>query len=502
MSDQLERLVETAEESIVEASKVAELDSSRPQFHFRAVAQWMDDPNGIIYHKGMYHMMYSLNPHSSDHRAGMVYKTSVRVWDPESDDWTGGITVWGHARSADLVHWEHLPIAIYPDIQKGEHFIWFGCTVISDEGVPLAIYTAIGPNMRPEDTAQQWGATGDCDLVKWHAIPSNPLLVNAVHGQEVILEWRDPFVFKERGRTFMILGGRADDANGGVPVVTLYEATNPAFTRWDYRGIIFRHPRKEVPSVECPNLVKIDGKWVLLLSPHGQVEYYVGDLDLDNYAFRSERSGVVDHSENFYATNILVDGEGRALMWGAVEGFEGTSGWNGCVSLPRQLNVTAKGVLIQRPAKELEILRGTKSSGGKALLAGEETVICRVRNGEAIELKAEIWHERGAIFGIRLRYAVGTCDIQFDSNTVKVLGVSFPTIHPGTLSRLHLFVDRTVLDLFVNETICATVVMPLISGPLEADLFCEAGSIGWATLTLWELEATDLFTNYSDDFGS
>jgi beta-fructofuranosidase len=501
MPDQLQHLVDTAEEAIREASKVADLDTSRPQFHFRAPAQWMDDPNGIIYHRGMYHMMYSLNPHSSEHRAGMVYKTAVRVWDPHSEDWTGGITVWGHARSADLVHWEHLPVAIYPAIEKGEHFVWFGCTAINDEGVPMAIYTAIGPNMRPEDTAQQWAAIGDGDLIDWQPLPSNPLLVDAIHHHEVIREWRDPFVFKEGGRTFMVLGGRAQVGGGGEPVVTLYEATNPAYTNWAYRGIIFRHPRKEVPSVECPNLVKVDGKWILLLSPHGEVEYYVGRLDLNEYTFEVESSGIVDHSENFYATNVLFDGQGRAVMWGAVEGFVATSGWNGCVSLPRQLNITADGTLLQRPVKELETLRAKKFSGGKTLVGGEETAIFRVENGEAIELNAEIGHEHNTTFGIRLRYAGGACDVRLDGRTVRVGDLSFEAPDRGTSTSVRIFVDRTILELFINATICATRVIPSVNGALEVDFYCAGGSIRRAELTLWALDVKGLFTYHRETSG-
>ncbi|XBS71461.1 glycoside hydrolase family 32 protein [Acerihabitans sp. KWT182] len=209
MSEDLQKLAETAESAILAAAAIAERDAGRPLYHFRAPAQWMDDPNGIIFHEGMYHMMYSLNPHSAEHRAGMVYKTAVRVWDMHSKDWTGGITVWGHARSKDLVHWEHLPIAVYPSIGKGEHFVWFGCTVINDEGVPMAIYTAIGPEMRPEDSAEQWAALGSPDLMTWRPLPSNPLLTGSAHGATVIGEWRDPFVFKEAGRTFMVLGDAA-----------------------------------------------------------------------------------------------------------------------------------------------------------------------------------------------------------------------------------------------------------------------------------------------------
>jgi beta-fructofuranosidase len=350
--------------------------------------------------------------------------------------------------------------------------------------------------MRPEDTAQQWAAIGDGDLFNWHALPSNPLLVDAIHGQDVIREWRDPFIFKEDGRTFMVLGGRSRNADQGEPVVTLYEATNPTFTNWVYRGIIFRHPRKEVPSAECPNLVKIDGKWILLVSPHGKVEYYIGQLDLDNYTFRVESSGVVDHSENFYATNILFDGQGRALMWGAVVGFVGTVGWNGCVSLPRQLNVATDGILLQRPTEKLEVLRRKTSSGVKALASGETAIVCGVQHGEAAELKAEIEHERDAVFGFRLLYLNGTCDVWLDSNTVKVGDFRLTAHNRGSRTSVHLLIDRTVLELFINETICATRIIPLISGTLEIELYCIGGSIGRAEVTLWELEVSDLFRDY------
>ena len=96
------------------ADEKADKDIIRPEYHFHAPAQWMDDPNGVIYYKGYYHMMYSLNPDTDKYRAGMVYKTGSSIWKTSEPDWTGGITVWGHARSKDLLHWEHLPVALYP----------------------------------------------------------------------------------------------------------------------------------------------------------------------------------------------------------------------------------------------------------------------------------------------------------------------------------------------------------------------------------------------------
>lgn len=495
MSEDLQHLVETAEESIRAAASIADADPSRPRYHFRAPAQWMDDPNGIIFHEGWYHMMYSLNPHSAVHRAGMVYKTAVRVWDPKSPDWTGGITVWGHARSRDLAHWEHLPIALYPSIDRGEHFIWFGCTTINGEGRPVAIYTAVGPEMRPEDTAQQWAALGDESLLRWRPAAENPILSSTIHGHQTIREWRDPFVFKEGGRAYMILGGRELDGSSGRPVVALYEAANARYTKWQYKGILFRHPRGAVPSVECPNLAKIDGRWVLLVSPHGPVEYYIGNLDLAACAFSVEQSGVVDHSHNFYATNVLFDGTGRPLMWGAVEGFTNTSGWNGCVSLPRELRVTERG-LEQRPAKELQALRGSHTRFSGAVRRGEKCPIARVAECEALELQGTIQHGKGAEAALRVIHERGVLELAFGPSGVAVNGKCFEAQRTHDRTDIHLYVDRTVIELFVDRTTVAAYVVPLMSGAATVEIEGTSGPVTDAALDVWTLNARGLFSNY------
>ncbi|WP_413742799.1 glycoside hydrolase family 32 protein [Sodalis sp. RH15] len=491
MSEDLQKLVDTAEASIRAAAVVAEQDASRPLYHFRAPSQWMDDPNGIIFHDGMYHMMYSLNPHSAEHRAGMVYKTAVRVWDVNSEDWTGGITVWGHARSKDLVHWEHLPIAVYPSIDKGEHFVWFGCTVINDEGVPMAVYTAIGPDMRPEDTAEQWAALGSPDLMTWRPLPSNPLLTGAVHGDRVIGEWRDPFLFKDAGRTFMVLGGRCD----GKPVVALYEATNPGFTAWTYRGIIFTHPRGGVPSAECPNLFKLGNKWVLLVSPHAEVEYYVGELDPDRCTFTIENSGIVDYSRNFYATNVLFDDRGRALAWGALVGFKETKGWNCCVSLPREFSLSADGKLLQSPAAELRALRGPRldihHSTAKGLV-----VIGRLAQGQCLEFEAEFDHTATASFGLSIIHQDGRLDIELSPDSFRLGGFTAPLARREKKTKLQLFIDRTVLEIFIDNAACAARVIPLVRGAVEIGLYSNGGEAASAHGSVWQLQAEDLFTRF------
>lgn len=492
-SQDLSVLIETAPVALAAAARVAETDVSRPRFHFRAPGQWMDDPNGIIYHGGTYHVMYSLNPHSSEHRAGMVYRTSERVWDPMSPDWTGGITVWGHAVSPDLVHWEHQPIALYPSVDKGEHFIWFGSTAINDEGLPIAIYTAIGPQLRPEDTAEQWAAIGSADLRSWSPLASNPVLVDTVHDPLVVREWRDPFIFRKDDRVFMILGARTGPDDGGDPVVLLYETSNSAFTEWEYRGVLYRHDDRETPSIECPNLVEVDGEWVMIFSPHGRVQYAVGDLDVDAPSFTVRSRGTVDHSDNFYATNVMHGPDATPILWAAVEGFANTRGWNGALSLPRSLSMN-DGRLQQRPVRELEILRGRRTDTTTCLEA--PTDLGEAPGGVA-ELIVDAKAGTAARWELRLDSGSGTLRVQLSPSTVTILTgdairLEF-TLTEAITQRLQLHLDRSVLDLTVNDTDCATVVVPAVTGTVSASavpLGTEAVEIA---ATLWELNAEGLF---------
>jgi len=486
--EQLEKLLKRGVSDILAASELADKDPARPEYHFHSPSQWMDDPNGIIYHKEYYHMMYSLNPNTSKHRAGMVYKTAHRIWDPNHEDWTGGITVWGHARSKDLVHWEHLPIALYPMIEKGEHFIWFGTTALNENGTPIAIYTSVGPEKRPEDTTDQWLWFGDDDLITWKPAEENPVLDYDVHGGEVLTEWRDPFVVKHEGKGYLILGAKRIGKDKNDAVIALYEARNPEYTKWSYKGVIFSLDNESVPSCECPNLVKIQDKWVILLSPHGAVEYYIGDMDFENARFAVESNGVVDFSTNFYATNVLEDAKGRKIMWGAVEGFRNTNGWNGCVSLPRQLEISDDGHLIQCPVEELKMLRKEKEVFSGTLEPGINRELFRLESGTA-EVILHI--KQDGIIKILL-----PCNEKIEIVIAKdsiCAGDKSAVLEKKEKRVLNIYLDKTVIEIFLPDGTCLTSVLsePLRGGKVE--IIAEQGK-SYIEAEAYNLNCTDLFS--------
>src|SRR5207244_12454374 len=95
--------------------------------------------------------------------------------------------------------------------------------------------TSIAPGKPAMHHAEQWAATSDDDLIQWRKSPANPVLSEALHGGKKIYDWRDPFIFQNKKRTFMVTGGSLNQSKGGQAVVNIYEAENVELTKWQYR---------------------------------------------------------------------------------------------------------------------------------------------------------------------------------------------------------------------------------------------------------------------------
>lgn len=453
MNSNVSPAIVRAMQAVEAAVQRAEADPARPVCHFRPPAQWMNDPNGPIWHKGYYHVFYQHNPYG--------------------DDW--GIMHWGHARSRDLVHWEHLPIALWPSMELGEEHCFSGCATIRGDGQPMAFYTSIGPNKRPRDSADQWAALGDDELITWKKHRANPVLTEALHGRTKVYDWRDPFLCCHEGATYLVLGGNLNRAQGGEAVVNLYRARDASLTDWEYLGILFQHPDREIVNIECPNFFPLGDRWVLIVSPHGPVQYFVGRFNTRTCRFEPESHGLLDHSFHFYAPSSLLSPDGRRIVWGWVKDFPKGKGWNGCLSLPRVLSLSPDGRLLQTPAAEVESLKGK---------AGTAT-------GTALEALAALEVGSGGEAGIRLR---GCSDgreialIRCAGGLVEVAGASapLPPDCPSTVT-LRIFMDRSVVEVFVQGGPCLTRVIDSSGAAIALERFAR-GNASVTSLQTWELK--------------
>jgi beta-fructofuranosidase len=415
-----------AMEAVRSAIPLASGDPERPVYHFRPPAQWNNDPNGTLFYKGWHHLFYQLNPFGTN----------------------GGNQHWGHARSRDLVNWEHLPIAIGPSFEKGERAIYSGGAIIAADGQPRIFYTSIG---HPQP--QQWMAIPeDDDLVRWTKFSGNPVLTMAAHRGAAVDEWRDPFLFSEAGHTYMVCGGSTRSRQGGRGQVQLYRATKNDLSEWKHLGVVFQALERETFNIECPNLFKLDGKWILLTSPHRPCEYYVGALDLEACSFVPDTHGILDPGDA-YASNISIDEHGRTILWlwGRTHTPPGR-GWNNVIVMPRILSIAPDGALRQGVPAEFASLRGAITTFSDLALTDVPRVLDGVR-GDAVEVQAEFVVNGSAACGFELHPSPSDAPTTIVTIQDGMLTVGSARAYIGNTDRytIRLFLDKRCLEVYVND---------------------------------------------------
>lgn len=463
-SDQLHaQAVAMAQQAVEAAARRVAGDPARPAYHFQSPALWMNDPNGPLFHNGEYHLFYQHNPYGAD-------------W---------GHMHWGHAKSKDLAHWQHLPIALAPSLDRGEEHCFSGSAVVNN-GVPTIFYTSIGPKTPAGDGAVQWSATGSDDLATWRKSPANPIMTEQLHGGDKVLDWRDPYVFRQGDRWLMTLGGRLRDRKGAA---FLYES--PDLAKWKYRGVLYESPSD--PNWECPNFFKLKDKWVLIASPHGKVRYLVGDFDEAAGKFTPHKQGLVDFGPIYYAPNGLFDASGRHLLWGWLRDVRG-DGWNGALGLPRALSIDADGDLVMQPAKELEQLRGQEQSIAAAKLTAQQPAAltidsntfeaeARIKNAGARRLRITLEEQGNAKNWIELGWDIGERKVFAGSETQPRREASLPDD-----ATARVFVDKRIVEAFFDGQQCATLQFEsLPKGPIVVRVAAEEGAAQLEALRAWPI---------------
>ena len=321
-------------------------DPAFPALHGRPARGWLNDPNGCAHLDGRYHVFFQHNPHAPEHD---------RI-------------VWGHASSADLVSWRPEPAALVPRAGEPDSFgCWTGCLVL-DSGVPTAVYSGA---TAPGGLADVLLARGDDDLRRWRQ-GHRPVAPRPTDPR--ITDVRDPFVVPVGGRRYAVQGA---GAIGGPPQVLVYDCTD--LTSWVPLGALLTGDDPVAAEIaaadiwECPNLVPLDGRWVLVVSlwrhradggsPLAGVRYLVGDLTVGAAGprFVPASGGRLDLGDCFYAPQLLVTPD-RVLLWAWAreDGRPATdvaaAGWSGALTFARELAVR-DGAVVSRLAPELAGLR-------------------------------------------------------------------------------------------------------------------------------------------------
>ncbi|MGH9159196.1 MAG: GH32 C-terminal domain-containing protein [Vicinamibacteraceae bacterium] len=218
-------------------------------------------------------------------------------------------------------------------------------------------------------------------------------------------------------------------------------------------------PREKTLNIECPNLFKLDGKWILLTSPHRPCEYYVGALDLEACRFLPDTHGILDPGDA-YASNISTDDRGRAILWlwGRTHTPPGR-GWNGVIVMPRILSIAPDGGLRQDVPAEFASLRGAIKTFADLSLTDVPRVLDGVR-GDAVEVQAEFVVKGSAAFGFELHPSPSDAPTTVVTIQEGTLTVGSARAYIGNTDRytIRLFLDKGCLEVYVNDGAAAVYV--------------------------------------------
>ncbi|WP_397386613.1 glycoside hydrolase family 32 protein [Paenibacillus roseipurpureus] len=479
--------VEHANQALEQAAELVIEDHFRLGYHVMPPAGWMNDPNGLIYWNEEYHVFYQHYPYEPN-------------WGPMH---------WGHAKSKNLINWEHLPIALAPSEaydcgESGGYGCWSG-SAVDDNGVLTLVYTGHVDGREP--TEVQCIATS-MDGVIFNKSSLNPVI--AVAPEDGGFGFRDPKVWQHEGQWYMVLGYGKD----GLGKTLMY--TSSDLLAWRYLGVAAESDGTMGDMWECPDLFPLgDGDdHVLIISPMNmgatKTMYLTGKLSYETGKFDYRYAERLDYGFDFYAPQTFVDGNGRRILigwmniWGA-QMPEQAHGWMGAFTLPRELTLAEDGTLRMQPVAELVALRKEHHRvEGRSIEAGEITSIAGVQ-GNQLEIIAvfDAAQSEGE-FGLQLRcsedgaeyteviYAVAQRTLRVDrthsgAGESGVSEVQLDPLEDGSI-RLHIFVDRSSVELFANDgTKTVTNRIYPKRDSLGVKLFAREGAAFMEGLDVWEL---------------
>ncbi|AIQ60803.1 glycoside hydrolase family 32 protein [Paenibacillus borealis] len=439
----------------------------RPILHFTPKQHWLNDPNGLIYFEGEYHLFYQYHPHSS-------------IWGPMH---------WGHAVSKDLITWEELDIALYPD----EHGYAFSGSAVVDwnntsglfpekPGI-VAVYTShLEPTEASPSVQRQSLAYSQDNGRTWIKYAGNPVLTHPSKA-----DFRDPKVFwsEAHGKWVMVL---ATDQT-----ITFY--SSPNLRDWRLESEFGEGAGSHDAVWECPDLFQLpvegtgDSKWVLLVSigdNSGQrygsrTQYFVGEFD--GSVFTPEHSDIrwLDYGKDNYA-GVSFSGipaaDGRRIFIGWMNNWRyanhiPSQGWRGAMTVPRVLTLHAaegRTLIRQQPVAELDrYFAETAALPDMLLTPGEHRYLSS--KASAMELRLELENNEAEQFGLIIHHtdtehteliysaAEGILALRRDQSGETGFSEIFPDLQStgrmGSLKNLRILLDACSVEVFANDGLSA-----------------------------------------------
>lgn len=479
------------------ASATVNADPWRQVFHVQPPAGLLNDPNGLVQHNGTYHLCYQWHPFGPRH----------------------ALKFWAHLTSSDMVHWSEPAIALAPSEPYESHGCYSGSGIVAEDTVRF-FYTG---NVRtPDGGRTPFQLTAELDasgLLTKH--PANPL-VAALPGCTGHV--RDPKVWSDEQGYWMLLGAQTDDLHGTALLLRSDDGDD-----WHLLGPIAGGAGDPLGYMwECPDLIRLDGRDVLAISPqfdHGTAApmrwedvslYAVGALRSQPPRFdRATEFRRIDHGPDFYAPQSFVTEDGRTIMigWMGMPDHDGqpsladkhpsaANGWVHCLTVPRELSL-AGDELVQQPVRELAALRGTPVQRAEVVeIVADAASATLVASGAALDLELSVTCREGGSVMVRLRDGAaaspvlltidphrGTATLDRTLLATGEGGVFTGRFRPGASTTLRILLDHSSLEVFVDG---GRLAMSARIYPTSSDDQVTVTAVGEAarlTVTAWPMVA-------------
>ena len=315
----------------------------RQSLHLEPPHGWMNDPNGLCFFNGFYHVYFQYSP---------------------ADAKGGGMKCWGHYRSPDLIKWEFTGTVLFPDTAEDKDGVFSGCGVVWNDVLYLFYTGNVMEEGEHDYTRTGRGAnvicvtTTDGDRMS----PKKVLLRNSDYPDFCSCHVRDPKVWRENGKWHMVLGARTLEDKGCVLFYTSLD-----LIKWVYEG------SDSMPDFgymwECPDIFKLNGHKYLSVSPQGLRHGETKFQNVYQSGYFHYDDGIKNFTEwdmgfDFYAPQTFEAPDGRRLLigWMGIGDIPYSNptvalGYQHCLTLPREITADEEGNLMQNPVRELQVLR-------------------------------------------------------------------------------------------------------------------------------------------------
>nr|AIL92341.1 beta-fructofuranosidase [Sphenophorus levis] len=415
-----------------------------PKFHLAPPKGWMNDPNGLSFFDGYYHAFYQHYP--------------------DKPEW--GLMHWGHARSINMLDWEHLPIALSPSIPEDIDGIFSGSAVVNDGNLTL-MYTGVSGNSTHQAQCIAYGSDG----INFKKVG----VVLKKDGND--LNFRDPKLWKQDDSWFVVVGSKTYNNRGEV---LLY--SSPDLYSWDYQGVLAQADKNLGYMWECPDFFTLNGKQILIINPQGisakgydylnlyQTGYFVGAWEPGKEYQIEKGFREIDHGHDFYASQTFLAPDGRRIliawldMWES-EFPEQSEAWAGMFTLPRELTLSECGDLQIRPIREVQDKRRAIPINHSPLFVDNKFIYITLKDapGHEVYLEFDKHHKNATVYGAKMGDADHGFNVYVDVRAGRLfLERSYVNFNISKSSRnlkidlkqpisLDIFVDSSSVEVFVNN---------------------------------------------------